>query len=221
MLYTLLLTAAIIALIVYLALRFERKRSAALQAVATTLGATFRAQPTGEDKALLAQSQLGSLGHGRRVTNIMEAARTGEVSITLLDYVYQTGAGKYTQTWSQTVLHMQSPMLNLPQFMLYPETVFSKIAQAFGYSDIDFPEFPEFSKKYMVRGSDEAAVRRLFTPAIIQFCEQHPGTSLEGAIERLLFFRANKRAKPETITAFLEDGKRLMALFFEATRTAA
>lgn len=212
----------LIALIIWLTLRRERKRTESMQAIAASLGLTFRPKGTAEDTALLAQSQLTSLGHRRTMTNVMEAARTGDLSVTLLDYLYVTGAGKYTQEWQQTVLRMQSPMLNLPQFLLYPESVFAKIAQVFGYADIDFPEFPQFTKKYMLRGADEAAVRRVFTPAVIQFCEQqHPGISLEAAGDRLLFFRSNQRVKPEELTTFLDDGKRLMALFFEATRAVA
>ena len=207
-------------LVIWLGLRGARKRTEGLQAIATSLAATFRPKATAEDMALLDQSHLRSHSHDPEMTNVMETARTGDLGITLLDYTYRTGFGKEAQVWNQTVLRMQSPMLHLPQFLLYPESIFSKIAQAFGYSDIDFPAFPKFSKMYMVRGADEATVRRVFTPAVIQFCEQHRGISLEAGGDRLLFFRLAKRVKPEAITTFLDDGKRMMALFFEATQTA-
>ena len=212
--------ALFLGVLAWVGVRGERKRTESLRAIATSLGATFRPNATAEDMALLAQSSLGSRGHGASMSNVMETARTDDLSITLLDYLYKTGGGKNTQILNQTVLRMQSPMLNLPQFLLYPESIFAKIAQAFGYSDIDFPAFPEFSKMYMVRGADEAAVRRVFTPAVIQFCEQHRGLSLEAKGDRLLFFRSVKLVKPEEVTAFLDHGKRAMALFFEATQTA-
>lgn len=39
----------------------------------------------------------------------------------------------------------------LPHFDLLPETVFEKIKQAFGSSDIDFEDYPEFSRKYVLK----------------------------------------------------------------------
>lgn len=219
--YVIALSLALAALLAWLLSQYEQKRTAALQAVATSLGASFRPEATAEDKTLLAQSHLGSLGYGSRMTNVMETTRTGDLSITLFDYYYKTGSGRESRSWYQTVSRMQAPMLSLPQFQLYPESIFAKIAQAFGYRDIDFPEFPEFSRMYMVRGADEAAVRRVFTPALLQFCEQHRGISLEAALDRLLFFRVNYPVKPEALTTFVDDGKRVMALLFEATQPVA
>ncbi|MEY2520040.1 MAG: hypothetical protein QOF24_1799 [Verrucomicrobiota bacterium] len=217
---TILATFAGIILYASLSMRHDRQRSAALQTIATSLGATFRAAATAEDNALLTQTHLGSLGQNRRTTNIIESARTDDLSVTLFDYIYETGFGKYAQDTHQAVMRIQSPRLSLPKFLLYPESFFTKVAQSFGYIDFNFPEFPEFSKMYGLRGMDEAAIRHVFTPELIQFCREHPEINLEAYGNGFLLYRF-ETVKPEAIAAFLEQGKRITALIFAAVPPAA
>jgi hypothetical protein len=207
----------IVALVIYR----DKKRTDKIEAIAASLGFTFRRKATADDNALLAGSQLATHGHSRKICNIIEAARTDDLNITLLDYSYTVGSGKNAQTTQQTVMRMQSPMLNLPEFVVYPESIFSTIAKVFGYADINFPESLEFSKMYMLRGPEEAPIRQVFTPTVIQFCEQHRGISVESARDRLLFFRAGKRTKPEELEALITDGKQMMALLFDANQQSA
>jgi len=47
---------------------------------------------------------------------------------------------------------MDCNKLKLPFFELKPENTFHKIGQVFGYQDIDFEAFPNFSKGYLLRG---------------------------------------------------------------------
>jgi hypothetical protein len=216
----LVITFGLVAAIVVPILYFESKRRKKVEAAAKALGFTYRRKATPEDKTLLAGTQLATHGHAysRTMCNLIEAARSDDLSITLLDYSYTTGAGRSSHTTQETVMRMQSPMLNLPEFVLYPESVLSKIAKAFGYADINFPEHPQFSKMFMLRGGDEAAIRQLFTRDVIELCEQHRGISLEAIGDRLLFFRAEKRIKAEQLEQFLADGKQILALFFQANR---
>jgi hypothetical protein len=62
------------------------------------------------------------------------------------------------------VISFQSSLLSLPEFELRSENMFHKIGKAFGCQDINFESHPEFSKRYLLRGADEEAVRTFFTP---------------------------------------------------------
>ena len=205
--------AVIVAVIYY----FDRRRSDAIQAIATRLGLTYRRKPTDADNALIIGSHIANTGHSHVTSNVLEAARTDELSLTLFDHSYTIGYGKSRQTYNQTFTRMQSPLLNLPSFVLFPETFFSKIGKLFGGKDVNFPDAPQFSKKYILRGPDEAAIRSFFTPALLQFFErQERLLTIDAAGDTLLAHRTSRRAKPEQIEAYIAEGKQILALFFEA-----
>jgi len=212
-----LLVAALIGLFVYL----ESRRTKQLAALTAARGFTFRDKATGADQALLADSHLATLGRQPRVFNIIEAANVNDFAMTLLDYAYTVGYGKSKQVVTQTVIRMQSPLLQLPVFVMKPESVFAKLGQMLGYTDIDLPEAPQFSKMYLLRGKDEAAIREIFEPAVTGYCEEHPKISIEGAGDRLLVYRERRRLKLDNFDTFVEQGKAVAALFVASSQGVA
>ncbi len=200
---------------------FERRRYKRLAAQATASGFTFRRKGTAADRALLADSYLGARGHSDHTWNVIEAPQVNDFSMTLLEFWYTDGFGKSQKTIMQTVIRMQSPLLELPTFVLRPESLLAKVAQFAGYQDIDFPDAPQFSKRHLLRGKDEPAIRQLFTPAILRYCEQHPKISVEGSGDRLLVYWERQRLKPANLNTFVDQGKAVAAMFVASTRGAA
>ena len=209
--------AAIFAIFIY----FDRKRSAALESRARVLGFTFRRKATAEDKQLTAGSSLTTLGHSRHVRNVMELPEMNGARITLFEFSYVTGSGKSSRNYQQTVTRVESPRLNLPAFDMRPEGVLLKIAQSFGMKDIDFAEAPTFSRMYTLRGPDEAAIRSLFTPELLRFCEANRGLWISGAGNLLWFHRENRRVKAAELDAFVNASRETFALFSSAQSSAA
>jgi hypothetical protein len=209
--------AALVGVILY----FDRRRSKKIEALAQSLGLTFRRKPTEADNTLPAGSYLANEGHGRIVSNVLEAARSDELNFTIFDYQYTIGYGKSSSTYNQTVTRMQSGLFHLPQFILFPETFFAKMGKMFGKTDINFPESPEFSRKFVLRGDDEAAIRGLFNPALRHALEAQDRLTIEGVGDLLFIFRAGRRAKPEELPGKIEQDKRIAALFFEAQGAVA
>jgi hypothetical protein len=212
----LVLGAALVGFMAYL----DRRRAQAIQAAAAKLGLTYRRKPTDADQALINGCHIANTGHGHITSNVLEAAETNELRMTLFDHIYTIGYGKSAQSYNQTVTRMQSPLLNLPSFVLFPETFFSKVGKLFGGADINFPEAPQFSKKYILRGSDEMAIRSVFTPAVLQFFErQERPLTVDSVGDTLFTHRAARRAKPEELASYITEGKQILALFFEAQRS--
>lgn len=203
--------AAIVALMMYL----DRKRAQKLASVAQSLGLTFRRKPTEDDFLIVSRSHLARLGRAPVMSNVMDAPPlSGGERSTVFDFCYTIGSGKSSSTIAQTVIMMHSPALNLPAFILKPETLLAKAVQLFGGSDIDFAEWPKFSKMYLLRGMDEALIRQAFTPAVIQHCEQQSRKiCLEGAGDGLLFYRPGRRVKPDEVGAFVKDALQIRELF--------
>jgi hypothetical protein len=207
---------AIFAVIIY----FDRKRSAKLEAAAKALGFAFRRKPLPQDQTLVAGSALQAMGHGHRVRNIIEVPEREGARCTLFDFTYVVGHGKNSKTYTQTVARVESPKLNLPAFQLRPEGVLLKIAQSLGLRDFDFQEWPVFSKMYQLRGQDEAAVRAVFTPPILSYCEQNRGLWMSANGQFLWVHRERRRVKADEIAAFLASSLEVATLFLEARAAA-
>lgn len=205
---------AIIGGVIYL----ERRRSKKMEEIARSLGLTFRRKASDADNALPAGCHVAQIGHGRIVSNVLEAARSQDLSLTLFDYQYTIGHGKSANRIYQTITRMESGLFRLPAFVLFPENFLAKMGKMFGSADINFPDSPDFSRKYILRGEDEAAIRALFTPALRQTLAGQDRLTVEGAGTLLFIFQKGRSAKPEQIAARLEQDKRIAALFFEGQR---
>ena len=159
---------------------------------------------------------LFSKGRSRKIKNLMEG-EANKVELAIFDYQYTTGGGDNSHTYRQSILFFRSPKLNLPDFSLRPENVFHKIGSAFGYKDIDFETHPLFSKSYLLRGDNEAAIRGLFNNELLNFIESQQKISIEGSGDQLVFYRHKKRVKPEEVEEFMEEGFKVFELFLRST----
>lgn len=202
----------IIALIIFLVVRHGKKRTEEFQRVAEELGLPFH--PKGDDSLLerLKDFHLFSQGRSKKMKNLLYG-QTEDGEVALFGYQYTTGGGNSSQTHRQNVVYFSSPSLDLPRFALRPEHLFHKIGAVLGYEDIDFDSHERFSKSYLLRGDDEREIRKTFTDAVLSFYENQTGISTEAGGDRLIFYRAGKRIKPEEVVSFLEEGSSVFKLF--------
>jgi hypothetical protein len=164
---------------------FSRLRTKAIQALATEWGYDFCGRGNHLISATVGQFQLMNRGRSQHVYNVIKG-QAQDVEVTLFDYSYRTGSGKNSSIHRYTVALISHPELNLPKFFLEPENVFHKIGNVFGYHDIDFSDYPEFSKRYLLRGSDEDSIRAIFNYETIPFYERKRNLQTEGFGCRLL-----------------------------------
>jgi hypothetical protein len=174
----------------------ERERTEAMRAVANFLQWNFSEVVPWNMIANLDHFTLFNQGHSKQVKNFMYGEANG-VKAAMFDYVYVTGSGKNRTTHFQTVTYLEPANLRAPYFSLRPEGFFTKIMTAFGYQDIDFGQRPEFSKKYLLRGQDELAIRQAFNDQLLSFFETYPGTSVDAGNNQLFVFRASYRCQPQ------------------------
>ncbi|MBZ0113243.1 MAG: hypothetical protein K8J08_12320 [Thermoanaerobaculia bacterium] len=194
----------VVVVVVVLVRRYERRRKEELESELYGLGFSFQEK----DDSLLA-GELGRLpvfGRGRRgrVRNVARRERSGR-EVVLFDYTYTVGGGQNSSTHRQTIAAVRSQERPVPDFELRPEIVFHKIGEMFGYQDIDFEDSPEFSNRYVLRGTDEEAIRRLFNPQVRRALETDSKWSIEGAGGWTIYFRHGKRIKPIDLATFLDQ----------------
>ncbi len=203
---------ALIGTIVVVALKIEKKRSEALQAAAERMKFTFARKGDPDLLDRLKGLHLFSQGHSKKITNVL-VGKACTLDVAVFEYAYTTGGGQHSQRWRQTVILFESDDMDLPEFTLRPENVFHKIGQVFGYKDIDFDSHPEFSKRYLLRGENEEAVRATFGDKARSFYESDLKLSTEAAGQQLIHYRSGKRVSPDQISEFIEQGVRVLTLF--------
>ncbi len=209
--------------------RYESKRSEAIRSVALSLGMSFE-----EGRYIVATQRFGpfplfSRGSERKVRNCLSGCIDG-VDVTTFGYEYTVAGSESSSTYRQTVAAFRANDLSLPEFELRPRSavetfkIVEKIKVLIGKDeDIKFDTHPDFSMSYVLRGTDEPAIRRVFSHSVLDYFEHQKGLSVEGRKEVLIFYLAESddidigyrgaRVKPDELKIFLDEGRTVCDLF--------
>jgi len=195
---------------------FGKRRAGLIESLAHKSGFTFRREGSTEDEELLARSCLG-IGRYNHTNNVMEPPSPDDMRMRVLDYAYSFKTGNYLDTATQTVVHVQSPRLRLPSFLLRPESSLAKLGQLMGAEDINFADAPQFNRMFLLRGENEAVMHILFAPAVIAYCEQLHGISIGGAGDAFVVYRDRQLAAVNDLPERLAEAKALALRFVAAS----
>jgi len=210
--------AAIVAVIVIITRMEARKRATALQTVAQEMGFQFVREKW--DPQLKGQQIGTALFTGQstpKFKNVMTGFAAG-FETTLFDYSYSIDDGESSRTFAQTVAAFRQDLW-LPHFELRPEGLLDRIGEAFVHRDIDFDSHPDFSRRYFLRGTDQAGVRKLFGPSLLTFLEQLPADEkwhIEGNLTRLIIYQSDVEVEPGEFRSFLEKTTSIAKTFFNS-----
>lgn len=202
-----------IGVVIFLAIRYEQKRQERIRLTAEELGLTFLPKPEAGFSAPFGRLPVFQLGHSRKFANCM-TGDSGEVRISIFDYSYTTGSGKQQHTRRMTVVALQSPALRLPQFTLRPENLLDKLGGMLGFQDLDFDDDPEFSAAFVLKGTDEQAVRGVFNSGLRARFVRSPGTYVEAQGNLFISYRA-QRARPEEYPELLKQAYETFGLLVD------
>jgi hypothetical protein len=161
--------------------RLERKRLEALAGIASRLGFTF-SEGADRDLAQRFRDFRGlNTGENRYAWSVLTGHYLDR-QITAFDFHYETSTtdSKGNRSTQHHYLHIVVLQLDraLPSLFIAPEGFFSKIAQAFGYDDIDF-ESHEFSRRFCVRSADRKFAYDFCNASMIDFLLDNPNLRLE------------------------------------------
>lgn len=191
--------------LIYAAWRAEKRRVEALRVAAQMMGFTFEEQA---DITGVGDFPLFNHGRSSRLRNASRGELGGRAAL-IAEFSYVVSSGKSSHTVRQSVVVFMNQDTSLPDFELSPENVLHRLGQVFGYQDIDFESHETFSKKYLLRGADEEAIRRVFSSEALGFFESQPGWSAQSRGGRLMVFRAAKTADPAQLPVFAADTLRI------------
>ncbi len=173
--------ALLVAAGAFVAWRLEDRRRDAIGQAAARLGLSFAPE---RNAALARQYEhLRGLhdGANRYAFDVLHGDYEA-LPVTLFDFHHETHSTD-SQGVSQTQHHYHHVALlhlprEFPDLLIGPEGIFSKIAQAVGYDDIDF-ESHEFSRRFCVRSHDKRFAYDFCNSAMIEFLLANPSLRLE------------------------------------------
>jgi hypothetical protein len=192
----LLLIIVIVGGFIWLVIWMGKKRTQELQTIAQELKLQFFPRGDARIAPLLANLEFFHYGTNCKVTNLMHgriARGSKSVTVAIFDYQFMVGRNRSytgisigedsaeisssndddTEFFSQTVIVLHDETIDAPRFKLRPENFMDKMGNIVGIRDINFPDFPVFSKRYRLDSDRVNEVRDLFQPNLLKFYEGH------------------------------------------------
>ncbi|MGE0786601.1 MAG: SulP family inorganic anion transporter [Sandaracinaceae bacterium] len=137
------------------------------------------------------------------------AAGDAEAELILADVTLDEGV-LIPEVYHTTALHLRLPF-EIPELILEQEDLLDRALELAGLEDIDFHHYATFSKKFVLRGPDEQAIRELMTPARLEFFEREHAYHLESIGREIVVFDSfMRRASTSEVSAMLAYAERLL-----------
>lgn len=147
-----------------------------------------------------------------KIYNVMRG-HIGETEVFLFDYSYMVHTGKSSHEVRQTVFFANDKNWYLPDFQLKPETWWHKVMTKIGaMRDINFPENPDFSRKFWLTGELEDLIRKQFGADVQELLKERPPIHLEGNNYYLIAYKPGKQLNTDEARVFFEHCCRLTQL---------
>jgi len=133
----------------------------------------------------------------------------------LSDITFDEGALSAKEVFHTTVevIHLDK---TIPTFVLEQEGFFDKFFERVmvfrGQKDIKFPNHPEFTKRFLVRGENASALRDFFSTGMIQYLKSKDVYHIESNGNSLLIFRSLRVARTEDIEQMISFSKNFVKL---------
>lgn len=183
-------------------------RSQSLKKVAYQLSLDYSEESTDKLLPFLEGFRLFSGGRRKRIEHVLTYEHPMlDYRSYIFDYKFIRGSGKSRRVYYQTVFFIRSKKLGLPAFYMRPESILHSIAEWLKLrSDIDFEDYPEFSKQYELQGDDEDYIRATMNEKVLRFFSENKNWSLEGVNYYLIFYKKNRLIAPQEIKEFHRIG---------------
>ena len=192
-----------------------RKRTKKFEEAANEMGLVFLPDGSLELAERLIQFPFFTFGCKRKMKNLIQGD-SEEVNIAIFDYEYWTDSDGDASVYRMSIAALESVHLKgCPHFTMRPASVWDRLGRVFGLQDIDFDSHPEFSKRFVLKGPDEEAIRKFFRPALLEFFEKKQGVSVEADPGMMFFYRPNKRVKPEELKAMLAEAYEVFGIMVD------
>ncbi len=194
----------------------HKKRTNEFDRIATRLGFTSHRGEFQPDRSLLMSPLLQ-----RGFRGVFGPAFTGKherVEIAVFDYQYSSpgdSSDSGDSSYLHTVVALHEPGVHISDFVMTPESFGDRFfGGLFGDKDVDFEDDPDFSRRYVLSGPNEEAVRDFFDPRLRSaFMHGEENWAASAINNNLILFKdgdSDERVSTEDLVNYLEKA---MAIF--------
>ncbi|MFM8912161.1 MAG: hypothetical protein ACKOE6_04445, partial [Flammeovirgaceae bacterium] len=146
-------------------------------------------------------------GHDLSFEENLLTQYTDHGKVEVSDLQLREGAGHASTERIITTVQLSETGLTIPNFALEPEGLWSKLFEHTAGKDIDFSAYPDFSKKYYLRGDSEAAVTSFLKEPLVRFLENREGMHIESNKNCLIFYKKKSELTPVEIEYVVKFAK--------------
>ncbi|WP_117879990.1 SulP family inorganic anion transporter [Aureibaculum luteum] len=125
----------------------------------------------------------------------------------IADIVFDEGALLALEVYETTVQIVKLPT-SIPRFVIDKEAIFDKVFNRVkvlsgSKGDINFEKYADFSKKFLLTGENEDAIRAFFTDDLIRFLDKNEIHHIESNGEALMIFKYLHIARTDEVQNML------------------
>ncbi|MFH2138047.1 MAG: hypothetical protein ABII88_06015 [Candidatus Omnitrophota bacterium] len=191
--------------------RHDKKRAEEIKKSADLLNFTFASQQQ-ELLNALSDFKLFGIGYSRKALNVLHGENEN-IEWTVFDYQYSLSSGRRSVTYTQTVAYTEIAGLSIPKFFIEAESFLHRLGDMIDQGDVNFEEFPVFSKKYILKADDEAAIRKFFTPEIIKFFEsRNSAVTVEASGNKIIIYYLKVEVLSKELPSFIGDAAKIVKI---------
>lgn len=192
--------------LIYYALTLEKRRTKALKKLAGKKGYSFIEKGTEQLPLMNISRTAKNASYG----NIISGDLNG-IAFKMYDYEYQTNMGNKSKVYSQTIIAMPKEILD---FSLSRESALDRFIPMVSQMDIDFQEYPEFSKKFRLIASDKTAIKNIFTKEVVDKLLALPQRfALEVREGTMYYYVPSYPMQQKDFDNYLDQGTKTLAIF--------
>ena len=134
------------------------------------------------------------------------------------DITFDEGALIAREVYRTTVEVIYLPS-SIPKFVMEQEgmfdKVFTRVLPFSPHQDINLPEYPKFSAKFVLQADDRRAIEAFLTPELINFLENEEIYHIESNGEALLVFRSLRVARSVDIEQMVNFSEQFVDLILK------
>jgi hypothetical protein len=140
----------------------------------------------------------------------------------LADAVVGYRQNRAPTVYNMTVAAFRVPPGAIPQFELREENVIDKMADPFKGEDIDFPEHPQFSKRFLLRGPNPDRIQRVFDHRLLDYLtRQSIPLCVEASGDWLVIYPFARRVLVKQLGHFWSQARGIRNMLLEGGEKAS
>jgi MFS superfamily sulfate permease-like transporter len=147
----------------------------------------------------------------KQINHIYNELTDNTKTFKLFDIEFSEGEFIAKEVIRTSMLHINLNA-SIPVFTLDRESLIDKVYALAGFSDINFEQHQDFSKRFHLVGENQEIIKTFFNDDLIHFFESNPYFHIESNGNSLLIFSKQRLASTKEIKALLDFGKRLKSV---------